>query len=140
MSGTASIAGPTVHGILLESSDQAITLGIPGTDYRMSLVVKSKPADAVGARVAGQIHARARRVDVLRSGGRFIDPVYGRPRRLQGRITAVDAAHNTLTVYAGAPFVCELTLDQKATKFEVGQLVSFDVERGASIEFETEAH
>ena len=136
MSGTASTAGPTGHGILLESSDQSITLGIPGTDYRLSLVVKSKPADAVGARVAGQIHAKARRVDIIRSGGRFIEPVYGRPRRLQGRITHIDPAHNALTVYAGAPFTCELTLDQKSTSFEVGQLVSFDVERGAWIEFE----
>jgi hypothetical protein len=140
MSGSANTAGPTVHGVLLEVADQSITLGIPGTDYRLSLAVKAKPDYAVGARVAGQIRATARRVDIIRSGGRYVEPVYGRPRRLQGRVTAVDAAHNTLTVYCGAPFTCSLALEQKATKFEVGQLVSFDVERGASIEFDAHSH
>jgi len=89
--------------------------------------------------VTGTIFCRAKRVDVVPSGGRFIEPVYGRPRRLQGRISEINPKANTITVDAGCPFVCEVTVGQKAPSFQVDQLVSFDVERGARFELATAA-
>lgn len=89
----------------------------------------------VGRTVTGTIRASAKRVDRVSSGGKLIDPVFGRPRRVQGRIVAMDAAKNTITVSAGAPFVCTVTAPgQKAGDFEAGDFVSFDVLRGATIE------
>jgi hypothetical protein len=88
----------------------------------------------VGGRVAGRIEANARRVDVAAGhrGGAYIEPVFGRPRRLQGRILAADSAANTITVHCACPFVCRLTDPrQLAEDFQVGAMVMFDVERGA---------
>jgi hypothetical protein len=120
-----------VHGKLVESRDQMIVLGVLGTDYLLHLAVEAPLRVALGQRLAGRIDARARRVDVVTTGGRFIEPVYGRPRRLQGRILEVNATANTLTVQCACPFVCLLTANQRAGDFQPGQLVAFDVERGA---------
>lgn len=133
MSATASI-GTTTTGVLSEIKDDRITLTLPGTDYRLHLAIKASIGVAAGQRITGHIHARAKRVDVVPSGGRFIEPVYGRPRRLQGSIASTDAEHNTITVRCGAVFTCELTVNQKAGDFQHGQLVAFDVERGAWFE------
>jgi len=129
-------ADPTLFtGKLLEQSSESIVLAIPGTDYKLHLAIKAPlPANALN-RYDGRIRAQARRVDVIKAGGVFVEPVIGRPRRIQGRVIAVDAAANTITVKAVAPFVCKL-LDarQKASDFEIGSMVSFDVERGALFE------
>lgn len=123
-----------VRGLLVESKPEMIVLALPGTDYRLHLAV-GKPVDApLNKPLSGRIYARAKRVDVVPSGGRFIEPVYGRPRRLQGRITQTDPQANTILVQCGAPFTCELTAGQRAENFHANQLVSFDVERGARIE------
>jgi len=134
MSGTVSTSDPLVHGVLAEIKEGMIVLTLPGTDYKLHLAVDHPPKVEVGKRLAGRITARAKRVDVVTSGGRFIDPVFGRPRRLQGRITASDTAANSITVFCGAPFTCELTMGQKANEFRVGDLVAFDVERGARLD------
>ncbi|MCE9589640.1 MAG: hypothetical protein K8S99_03855 [Planctomycetes bacterium] len=138
MSATASTADPNVLGVVQEAKEGMIVLALPGTDYKMHLAVAGA-LPAVGVRVSGRITARAKRVDVVTTGGRFIDPVLGRPRRLQGRITATDAAANTITVFCGAPFTCELTMEKKAADYHVGDLVAFDVERGAKLTLRTGA-
>ncbi|MCC7203788.1 MAG: hypothetical protein IT441_01815 [Phycisphaeraceae bacterium] len=133
--GSADMTSDLVRGRLEGQAAGMIELALPGTDYRLSLATSGEvKADAVG-QVSGRVRARARRVDVIRAGGRYVEPVFGRPRRLQGSVVAVDAGVNTITVYCGCPFICELTSPgQRAEKFEVGQMVSFDVERGARFE------
>lgn len=123
-----------VRGVVAQRTDERLVLCLPQTDYRLHLDVRGPVPAEPGKPLAGRIHARARRVDVIRAGGRYIEPVYGRPRRLQGRIEATDPDSNTLAVHCGCPFVCVLTASQDASDFQVGQLVSFDVERGAWIE------
>ena len=127
-------ASPMVTGLLLEKSDPMMVLGLPGTDYRLHLVA-SVPVDAeLDDRIRGTIRANARRVDVIQSGGRFIEPVFGRPRRIQGRIMGGEVAANTIFVQCGAVVACKLMAGQKAADFAIGQLVSFDIERGAIFE------
>lgn len=128
-------ATPVAVGRIEELTSDAMVLGLPGTDYRVHLVLKPGTAMSAGVRdrISGRIDAVARRVDKVPSGGRFIDPIFGRPRRLQGRIIGADAGAGTITVDCTLPFVCRLTdARQKASDFEVGQLVSFDIERGAT--------
>jgi hypothetical protein len=126
-----------VQGVLLEKSPDTIVLGLPGTDYKLHLAVDDAGAahlPELGKPLTGRISARAKRVDKVRSGGRYIEPIMGRPRRIQGRISAIDAHAMTITVWCGCPFTCVLTMNQKAADFAVGDLVSFDVERGARFE------
>ena len=125
-------------GTLAERGDGRIVLALGHSDYRLHLVADTDAvgiADAqVGRPISGHIHAQARRVDVVTTGGRFIDPVYGSPRRLQGRVVAVDRRVNAITVDCCTFVTCALMDSQVANDFEPGMLVSFDVQSGARFE------
>lgn len=131
MTQATDIDSSIARGVLKEKADDSIALSIPGTNYQLHLAVESPVDEAVNKRVSGRIYARAKRVDLTGTGGRFIDPVVGRPRRVQGMVIAADPKANTLTVFAGVPIIATLTMDQKVTDFGLQQFVSFDVERGA---------
>jgi len=131
----ATATTPTVTGTLLEAGVSRIVLGLPDTDYRLQLEVEQELPAKVGDRVSGTVHARARRVDVIEAGGRFVEPWKGRPRRVQGRLIGGDASANTVTVQAGPglALICTLTdTRQNVADFNLHQMVSFDVEPGAT--------
>ncbi|MFI4897855.1 MAG: hypothetical protein ACIARR_08520 [Phycisphaerales bacterium JB059] len=113
-----------------------VVLSFPNTMYRTHLVPGSPLealAERAGKTVIGRISAKARRVDKVGAGGRYIEPVAGRPRRVQGAVIATDPSKNTITVNAGAPLTCALTdKRQKASDFDLGDFVSFGVEPGAT--------
>ena len=122
------------RGVLVEASDGSIVLSLPGTEYQLHLVVDSPVQAQQNKPITGRIEARAKRVDIVHTGGRFIEPVYGRPRRIQGRVIATDPTANTITVHCATPFVCYLTAQQNPGDFPVGSLVSFDIEKEARLE------
>jgi len=130
----AVAAGPIATGVLVEKSPDKLVLAVPGTDYRLRLVPVGPIHAEVNERVSGIIRAKAQRVDVIPAGGRFIEPVFGRPRRVQGRIIGGDVKANTLTVQACVPITVTLMPNQRAAQFAIGQMVSFDVEPGATFE------
>lgn len=137
-SATETVANPspaspgTARGLLAEASDERIILSVPGTSYQIHLGVYQRPSTQVGKPIVGTIRAQARRIDVVRTGGRYIEPVYGRPRRVQGAVIAVDQGQQTVTVDAGVPMVCKVDAGQRAEQFKVGDFVSFDVLPGAA--------
>lgn len=110
-----------------------ITITVPDTSYELHLRPTGPVTTPVGKRIVGRIEGQARRVDTVETGGRYIEPVAGRPRRIQGHIVAVDAATNTITVNAGAPIHLKLgDARQPASTFEVGQFVTSEVLDGAT--------
>lgn len=130
----AATAGPVATGVLAEKSPEKLVLAVPGTDYRLHLVPVGGIDAGPNERVSGIIRAHARRVDVISAGGRFIEPVFGRPRRVQGRIIGGDPETNSLIVLAAVPITVTLMHHQRAISFSIGQQVSFDVEPGATFE------
>lgn len=134
-SAPASTADPTVppvvSGRVAQRGDDWLLLQIPGTSYKLRLMVEVQLEAAAGDKVTGTLHASARRIDVITAGGRYVEPVTGRPRRLQGRVVGGHVGGGLLFVNTGVPFVCSLTDGRQAVSdFEIGQLVSFDVEAG----------
>lgn len=121
----------TVRGVLLERNGDGIVMGLPGTDYRFHLKVRESVEQALGSPLRGHIEAQARRLDRAVAGGRYIEPVYGRPRRLQGPIVATDETENCVTVRCACPVRCRLGSGQKTTDFHVGDFVTFDIEPDA---------
>jgi hypothetical protein len=110
-----------------------IKLTFPNTRYEMHLLPESPVTTETGKRIVGTIHAQARRIDRVDTGGRYVEPVFGRPRRVQGRVVAVEPASNEVVVHAGVPIHCRPTDPrQKPTDFAEGDFVSFDVMEGAS--------
>lgn len=114
---------------------------VDNTDYRLHLEPSGGKLpdgirDLIGTRLVGTVRASAKRVDVVRSGGKFIDPVFGRPRRVQGRIIASNPSGGTVTISSAVPIVCKVTAPgQKAGDFELMSFVACQVQRGATFEF-----
>lgn len=140
-SPTTRIAPHLTRGILHEVVSATATrhgyivLRIPNTSYLLHVIPSGPLATPPGKGLIGVIRARARRVDVTGTGGRFIEPVEGRPRRVQGFVIGSDDGDRTITVDAGVPLVCELTDDrQRPSDFIPGQFVGFDVMNGATFE------
>ncbi len=121
----------TVRGVLIEGGAEGIVLGLPGSDYRLHLKVTDPLAQAPGASIRGTIRAQAMRVDHTAAGGRFIEPLYGRPRRLQGRIVSTDTDAQRVTVRCACPVQCRVGRGQSVSDFKVGDFVTFDVENDA---------
>ncbi len=133
MGDTAASDRTAVTGRLLTQQNGMIVLGVPASDYQLHLMVDHEVEPDATGRVTGTIHGEAKRVDVIEAGGRFIEPVIGRPRRVQGRVIGGDLDTNTLAVHAGgAAVVATLMPPQKTADFAIGQLVAFDVARGAA--------
>jgi hypothetical protein len=112
-----------------------IKFAVPNTSYELHLIPTgaAPSADRVGKRLLGTIRAKARRIDIVETGGRYVEPVFGRPRRVQG--TVIKAVADTVVVDAGIPIHCTPTdARQAAAQFQPGQLVSFDVLDGATFE------
>lgn len=111
-----------------------IILTVPDTSYELHLrPVGGAISTPVGKRIVGRIEGQARRIDTVDTGGRYIEPVAGRPRRIQGHVIAVDAAGNTITVNAGVPIHLKLSDERHpASGFEVGEFVTSEVLDGAT--------
>lgn len=125
-----------VYGGLAPASPsraQCIKFVVPNTSYELYLVPTGEIRADIGKRLIGIIRAQARRADLVQTGGRYVEPVFGRPRRVQGTIIKIE--ESAIVVDAGVPIHCSLKDDrQTPDQFELGQLVSFDVLDGATFE------
>lgn len=110
-----------------------IVLQIPNSSYQLHLAPAGPISTPVGKRIVGIIRAEARRVDVVDTGGRYVEPVFGRPRRVQGAVIATNPTNATITVDAGIPITLKLLApNQQPADFNAGDLVSCDVMEGAT--------
>ena len=131
MPTTTDAIDDLARATLLSSSDGRIELGVPGTDYRLSLIPAAPIAAQVGKRVRGRIEGRALRLHIAAAGGRFIEPLAGAPRIVQGTVAAVDAAGRRLLLDVCVPIWITLDGDRSTDAFTIGTLVNFYMESGA---------
>jgi hypothetical protein len=139
---TSKIDPAIARGVLEEihpataTRPACVVVSFPNTNYQMYLVPTTDPLALqthLHKRILGTIRLDARRVDVVDTGGRYLEPVLGRPRRVQGSVISIDRTHNALVIDAGAPIHAGLTDErQNAADFKPGDLVSFDAMDGAT--------
>ena len=125
------------RGVLEELSDEQIVFAVPGTEYRLSLVVEdggNTMTSQVGKRIKGCIHATALRMHAAQAGGRFVEPMWGAPRIVSGVVRTVDELKNRLLVDVAVPMWVTMADGQHATDFAEGQMVNFYVTSGTSFE------
>ncbi len=130
----ASATKPGYIVFALNNSNYAIHLRVPAGEESLR--------DRLNKRLVGTIRCEARRVDECSTGGRFIEPVIGRPRKIQGAVLAHLPSENALVLSAaGASMVDSVSLPvivkltdarQQAAQFAVGTLVTMDVMDGAT--------
>jgi len=137
-SPTAKIDSALARGTLIDSVPATATkaafikFGVPNTSYELHLIPTSPVEGAPGKRLIGVVRAKARRIDVVKTGGRYVEPVMGRPRRVQGTVLKVEG--DAIVVDAGVPMhVTPTDARQSASQFQVGDFVSFDVLDGATM-------
>ncbi|MFO0860840.1 MAG: hypothetical protein U0570_09815 [Phycisphaerales bacterium] len=108
-----------------------VVIAIPGTNYQLHLVPTAPITAQPGHRIVGTVRLGARRIDETQTGGRFVEPVFGRPRRVQGPIIAIEG--DSIVVNAGVPIWVKPTdARQQASSFAVGQFVGFDALDGGT--------
>jgi hypothetical protein len=121
---------------LLACGSEHVELGIEQTRYRLHLVLRGSIEAESSRRVRGIIRASVWKVDrVSRGGGSFVEPVIGRPRRIQGPVLATVASTNSLVVsICGCRLVGDLPERWQADEFPPGTRVGLDVFEGAVFE------
>jgi len=105
-----------------------VTLRVNGYNYAHTFAIAGNlpPALASGARVQGAIHAPAWKVDRVELGGNYVEPLSGRPRRMQGTILSVNPAANELTVQVGYQAIVKLPPKYQASDFKIGERIGWD--------------
>ena len=124
-----------------EPTDDLVVLGVHGTDYLIELA-PTVPSDEFPAprssrnrRIRGTVAGRALKMHHAEAGGRFIEPVHGRPRIVQGTVFEVDAPNDRLLMDVVVPMWITLdtaTTGQSASEFSPGDLLNFYLEPGTS--------
>jgi hypothetical protein len=129
----AGLARGTLGAVVAPTSTKPghIVFCVPNTSYEMHLIPTGEILAGIGKRLIGTIRAQARRIDIVETGGQYVEPVIGRPRRIQGTVIRVEAG--SVVVDAGVPIHCKPTDSrQAADQFKNGQFVSFDALDGAT--------
>lgn len=119
---------------LLEKRGRDLVLGRPGTDYQIHVAASTEFQAEPGDWVAGRILTEPVRIDIVHTGGILIEPLAGRPRRVQGRVCALDGERNCVAIKAAVPLFLKVPSNQRLDSFAEGQLVSCDVRPGALFE------
>jgi hypothetical protein len=128
-----TLARGTLEEIVGPTATQTghIVVSVPNTSYRLHLLPSTPITAELGKRIIGTIRAKARRIDSVQTGGRYVEPVFGRPRRIQGSVISISG--DAVVVDATMPIhVTPTDPRQKATDFTPGQFVSFDALDGAT--------
>jgi hypothetical protein len=126
------------NGKVLGAAGGVVVFSPANTRYELHLAVASydgplkKPVKAV-------IHAVARKVYSVPSGGNYITPIFGPPRIVQGIVRQAD--NRSIVVHAGGcPIQVELPAAEAAIDLDdgpiyLGKMVNVVCEPGARVEF-----
>ena len=118
---------------LLRWEKDKVVLGIPGTNYELSLDPgegMNAESCELGRRIRGRVHAKALKVHRPAAGGNFIEPVHGHPRIVQGTVLANAPSSRQLLIDLVVPVWVELMDSQSTADFTTGDLVNFYMESG----------
>lgn len=107
-------------------AEGTVTLRVPNANYRNTFKLAGNITLSPGQRVSGTIHAQAWKAEAVALGGNYVEPLLGRPRRMQGTVLAVNEAANELTLHVGYDVVVKLPERYKAGNYAIGSRVGFD--------------
>ena len=102
-----------------------VTLKAPGQNYRNTFTYTGESLTP-GSRIGGTIACRAYKAEAVSDGGNYVEPLFGRPRRMQGRVIELHLGENALTVEVGYPVRVKLPAHQGAAAFAVGSRIGWD--------------
>lgn len=124
-----------------DPTSERVVLGLHGTDYLLELTPSipsdrfPEPRSRRNKRIRGVVHGRALKLHHAQAGGRFIEPVHGQPRIVQGTVYQVDEPNDRLLMDVVVPMW--ITVDSEITgqvagDFAPGDLLNFYLESGTT--------
>jgi len=137
-----SITDFPASGKIIRVEDSFVVFVPSTTNYEIKLDTAAKYDGPVDTLIDGIIHATARKLWTIPSGGNFVAPIFGPPRIVQGRIKFLD--QSSMVVQAGVPIVVKLpsadsAYDLNTGALAVGTLVNATIMPGAKFELVTVA-
>ncbi|MCE9620462.1 MAG: hypothetical protein K8R92_11235 [Planctomycetes bacterium] len=127
-----STASDIARAVVQQHDGDKIILSIPSTEYQLHLTCNGKTNVHPGKRIQGVIELKALRMHKASAGGSFIEPIYGHPRIVQGRVLSIDLGKNRLLCDVVVPVWVEPFDGQSAADFNAGDMVNFYVQSGAT--------
>lgn len=126
----------TVARLYFESrKDDKVVVQLPGTNYQLHLKATGPVEPNPQGRVRGVIRCSVWKVDFVSAGGAYIEPVYGRPHRIQGRVIgALETGNSIIVEVHNQPIVAELPDRWQASEIAEGTRVGLDVYEGSTFE------
>ena len=129
------------RGKIIEVRDRIAVFQPSNTNYQLHLEFSGDAKPAVSTQpIECLIRVDARKVYTVPSGGNFIQPIFGPPRIIQGRVKYAD--NQTIVVQAGCPIICRLpdaetAIDLSEGKIRVGHMANVVALPGATMELLT---
>ncbi len=120
---------------LVDRDDDFVHVTMDRTSYRVQLLLQGELEATIGRRIHGIIRVNVWKVDFVSPGGAYIEPVLGRPRRVQGRVVAHQDDRNGIVIsVSGCPITADLPERWQKVDVPIGTLVAVDVYEGAVFE------
>lgn len=111
-----------------------LRVSVPGTSYVLTFDAGDGAAalrGLAGRVVQGRVEAQALRLHRAGGGGRFVEPLIGAPRIIQGLVRAIDQQGRRLLVETAVPMWLTLAEGDRPEEFAEGDLVNCYVASGA---------
>ncbi len=109
------------RGKIIEVNGDRIVFSPSNTTYQFHLLKSGGAAvEASDRPVEIFIRVQARKVYTVPSGGNFIQPIFGPPKIIQGRVKFAD--ERLIVVHAAVPIICELPAEDSAIDLDEGRI------------------
>ncbi|MBI1368622.1 MAG: hypothetical protein GC162_08190 [Planctomycetes bacterium] len=119
---------------LVSRKDDQVVVSLPGTKYELHLRATAPVQPTPQGRLSGEIHCPVWKVDFVSAGGAFVEPVMGRPRRVQGTVVGSLPGNKVVVDVVNQPIVATLPERWEAAKIAPGTRVGLDVPEGSTFE------
>jgi hypothetical protein len=134
----SSINDFPARGKIIEVNGKRVIFNPSGTTYQLHLEFAGEGDPQVSTQpIEILIRIQARKVYTVPSGGNFIQPIFGTPKIIQGRVRYAD--DRAIVVQAGATIICELpsaetAIDLSEGKIQVGHMANVVALPGATFQ------
>lgn len=124
-------------GRIKSATDEGVVFLPAGTNYELHLATQNPYKGPIDRPIEGIIRVMGRKIWTVPTGGNFVQPIFGEPRIIQGRVKWLD--ERLLVVQAATMFVVEVPANSQAIDLanggiEAGSLVNVTALPGATFE------
>lgn len=106
------------RGKVIRVDGNKVVFAPAGTTYELLLVTATPFDGPVNTLIEGRIRIDARKLYTVASGGNFVDPIFGQPRIVQGRVKQV--SDKSMVLHAGCDIVVNFPKEEHAIDLHTG--------------------